>query len=92
MNDISYFSPSRIIEILINKGHEGEYWDYKQEWHINMEDLLKDIICFANTPHDKNCYLIFGVNNSGKIVGMKKARRKQADILEALDNLWMDLA
>lgn len=88
MNDISYFSTSRIIEILINKGHEGEYWDYKQEWHNNMEDLLKDIICFANTPHDKNCYLLFGVNDSGKIIGMKKARRKQADILEALDNLW----
>lgn len=50
MNDISYFSTSRIIEILINKGHEGEYWDYKQEWHINMEDLLKDIICDHKMP------------------------------------------
>lgn len=88
MNDISYLSTLRIVEILISKGYEGEYWDYKQEWHTNMEDLLKDIICFANTPHDKNCYLLFGVNDSGKIVGMKKARRKQADILEALDNLW----
>lgn len=88
MNDISYLSTLRIVEILISKGYEGEYWDYKQEWHTNMEDLLKDIICFANTPHDKNCYLLFGVNDSGKIEGMKKARRKQADILEALDNLW----
>lgn len=58
MNDISYFPPSRIIEILINKGHEGEYWDYKQEWHINMEDLLKDIICFANTPRYRVFFVV----------------------------------
>lgn len=85
MNDLPL---DRIVKILAAKGREGEYWDYKQEWHENMADLLKDIICFANTPHDANCYLLFGIDDDGHIVGMKKNRRKQADILEAMDNLW----
>ena len=88
MNGMNDLSLDRIVEILAAKGREGEYWDYKQEWHENMADLLKDIICFANTPHDANCYLLFGIDDDGHIVGMKKNRRKQADILEAMDNLW----
>lgn len=88
MNSIQYLPLNRIAEILIEKGKEGEFWDYKQEWHEKISDLLKDIICFANTPHDEKCYFFFGVDDSGKVVGMKKDRRKQADILEALDNLW----
>ena len=46
----------------IGKGHEGDFWDFKQEWHQDMSELIKDIICFANTAHSENCYLIFGVN------------------------------
>lgn len=88
MNGMNDLPLDRIVEILAVKGREGEYWDYKQEWHENMADLLKDIICFANTPHDANCYLLFGIDDDGHIVGMKKNRRKQADILEAMDNLW----
>lgn len=88
MNSIQYLPLNRITEILIGKGKEGEYWDYKQEWHEKMPDLLKDIICFANTPHDENCYFFFGVDDDGNVVGMQKERRKQADILEALDNIW----
>ncbi|MEE1374764.1 MAG: ATP-binding protein [Clostridia bacterium] len=88
MNGMNDLPLDRIVEILAAKGREGEYWDYKQEWHENMADLLKDIICFANTPYDANCYLLFGIDDDGHIVGMKKNRRKQADILEAMDNLW----
>lgn len=88
MNGMNDLPLDRIVEILAAKGREGEYWDYKQEWHENMADLLKDIICFANTPHDANCYLLFGIDDDGHIAGMKKNRRKQADILEAMDNLW----
>lgn len=72
---------------LLKKGKEGAYWDFKQEWHSEISDLLKDIICFTNTVHDKDCYIFFGVNNSLKIVGMTKSRRKQADIIDAMDKL-----
>ena len=47
-----------LIPILLRKGKEGEFWDFKQEWHDKIEDLVKDIICFSNTVHDEDCYLI----------------------------------
>lgn len=72
---------------LISLGKEGAYWDFKQEWHTDTPALLKDIICFTNTVHEKDCYIIFGVNDDMEIVGMRTQRRKQADILDALDKL-----
>ena len=38
----------KIVKSLIEKGSEGSYWDFKQCWHSNNADLLKDIICMAN--------------------------------------------
>lgn len=76
-----------LISDLINRGKEGAYWDFKQEWHAEMPNLIKDIICFTNTVHDKDCYIIFGVNNSSDIVGMTLQRRTQADIIDTLSQL-----
>lgn len=39
---------TRIVESFINRASEGSYWDFKQNWHSNNADLLKDIICMAN--------------------------------------------
>jgi hypothetical protein len=36
------------IRKLISLGTEGDYWDFKAEWHGNNSDLLHDIICMAN--------------------------------------------
>jgi hypothetical protein len=52
-----------------------------------MAALLKDIMCFTNTVHDRDCYIVFGVNDALEIVGMKALRRRQADIIDALDKL-----
>ena len=48
------FSLDAEINKLILLQQEGEYWDFKKEWHINKADLLHDIICMANnpSPHD----------------------------------------
>lgn len=75
------------IASFIMKRCETEQWDFKQEWHEKTEDLIKDIICFANTVHDKDCFLIFGISDDYQIVGMTKPRRKQADIIDTLNNL-----
>lgn len=75
------------IESFISKKCETEQWDFKQEWHEKTEDLIKDIVCFANTVHDKDCYIIFGVSDNYQIVGMSKTRRKQADIIDTLNSL-----
>ena len=51
------------IDYFLEQGREGEFWDFKQEWHEKIEDLIKDIICFANTVHDEDCCLVFGVSD-----------------------------
>lgn len=76
-----------IIVELLKRGKEGAFWDFKQEWHTDMSALLKDIICFTNTVHDKDCYIIFGVSDELRIIGMSEQRRKQADIIDSLDKL-----
>ena len=32
---------------------EGKYRDFKQKWHKDNEELLRDILSFANTIHNK---------------------------------------
>lgn len=77
-----------LIEYFIRNKSETEQWDFKQEWHEKTEDLIKDIVCFANTVHDKDCFLVFGISDDYKIIGMTKPRRKQADIIDTLNNLY----
>ena len=44
-------SLEQIIARLISQKHEGDFWDFKQEWHPKNKnaDFVKDIICFANS-------------------------------------------
>lgn len=77
----------KLVCYLIAHGKEGEYWDFKQEWHTEISDLIKDIVCFTNTVHDRDCYIIFGVSDELIVTGMKALRRKQADIIDAISNL-----
>lgn len=66
---------------LIGSKTEGDYWDFKQEWHKDNERLLHDILCFANTVHDRDCYIIIGVSDAGEIIGLNEQNRvKQAGI------------
>lgn len=81
------YSIEQVVQHCLKQGKEGDYWDFKQEWHEKIEDLLKDIICFANTVHDMKSYIIFGVSDDLEIVGMTQPRRKQADIIDALSKL-----
>ena len=76
-----------LVEYCLSQEKEGDFWDFKQEWHEKIEDLIKDIVCFANTAHDEDCFLIFGVADDFSVTGMRKDRRKQADIIDTLSNL-----
>ena len=87
MSKFQYYSTKQLVKFFLEQGKEGECWDFKQEWHDDMSNLIKDIICLANTVHDENCYIIFGVSDDLRIVGMQKPRRKQADIIDAISNL-----
>ena len=75
------------ISYFVMERSKTAHLDFKQEWHEKMEDLIKDIICFANTVHDKDCFLVFGISDSYQIVGMTKRRRKLSDIINTLNNL-----
>lgn len=79
----------QIVLDLIDKGKEGDFWDFKEKWHEKIDDLIKDIICFSNTTHYKDCYLIFGVSDSFELKGISDDpnRRKQSDILDTLSRL-----
>ncbi len=87
MSKLQYYSIKQLVKYFLEQGKEGECWDFKQEWHSEMPTLVKDIICFVNTVHDENCYIIFGVSDDLQPTGMKETRRKQADIIEAISNL-----
>ena len=50
------------IAKLISYQQEGDFWDFKKEWHKNKSDLLHDIICMANNLDDRDAYIIIGVD------------------------------
>jgi len=81
----------RIVESFINKGSEGSYWDFKQNWHSNNADLLKDIICMANnTSIDmQDGYIIFGIEDSTfNVTGVSEDsnRKNQENIIGFLSS------
>ena len=87
MSKFQYYTTIQLVKFFLREGKEGECWDFKQEWHESMASLIKDIICFANTVHDEDCYIIFGVADDLTITGMTKPRKKQADVIDAISNL-----
>ena len=42
---MNYINIKSKIKNLIDRKSEGEYWDFKQEWHKDNERLLHDILC-----------------------------------------------
>ena len=79
---------AKTIRDLIDTGKEGDYWDFKRERHAKTGDLIKDIICLANSPrHTGDRYIIYGVNDKGFVVGLQSdTARTQADIVNTLSN------
>lgn len=79
------------VKSLIEKGSEGSYWDFKQCWHSNNADLLKDIICIANniTMDMHDGYIIFGVEDKTfNIIGVSEDanRKNQENIIGFLSS------
>jgi len=76
---------NEILE-LIERHAEGEYWDFKQQWHSNNADLLHDIICMVNSPANRDCYIIIGVEDKTyNILGVSDENRKnQQNVIDLL--------
>ena len=82
------FSLDAEIKKLILLRQEGEYWDFKKEWHINKADLLHDIICMANNPSLHDGFIVIGINEETDFsvcdVVNDPNRRKIQDIVTLL--------
>lgn len=65
---------NREIVELIERKHEGTYWDFKKVWHENSADMLHDIICLSNNTENRNAYLIIGVANNYTVVGVTEKK------------------
>lgn len=76
---------SEVLE-LINRQAEGEYWDFKQQWHSNNADLLHDIICMANSLANRDCYIIIGIEDrTFNVVGVGDENGKsQQNVIDLL--------
>ncbi|GAA3918475.1 ATP-binding protein [Litoribacillus peritrichatus] len=75
-----------LIRQLVLEKKEGDWWDFKQQHHSNLLDLLHDILCMANIIYEGERYIIFGVTDDYEIIGLNNdnVRYSQADILNFL--------
>lgn len=81
------FDIYELILPLIQTWREDDYWDFKREHHRNKADLLHDILCMANSLHDKDGYIIIGIDEETRtIVGVENDdfRRNQQCIIDFL--------
>lgn len=83
---MDYVDLKNEISELIERQTEGMYWDFKQQWHSNNADLIHDIICMANSPANRDCYIIIGVEDQTyKILGVTTEKRKnQQKVIDLL--------
>lgn len=83
---MEYIDLTKEILELIERHVEGEYWDFKQQWYSNNADLLHDIICMANSPANRDCYIIIGVEDvTYNILGVSSENRKnQQNVINLL--------
>ena len=74
----------KLSDLLIED--ECEWLDFKQSFHDSNIKLLHDIICLVNAKADGDRYLVFGVADDKKIVGIEKDenKKKSADIQDLL--------
>lgn len=67
---------------LIEKQKESEFVDFKQEFYHKeaTQDLIKDVISFANAESNEEKYIIFGVADTYELLDI--AYEKIRDISE----------
>lgn len=77
----------KLIEELIHKKREDDWWDFKQCHYEDRASLLHDIICLANNRANRDAYLILGVeDNTFNIIGVENdpRRKNQQNIVDFL--------
>ncbi|MGY3724683.1 Putative DNA-binding domain-containing protein [Granulicatella balaenopterae] len=68
---LSEYTSKEFLEMVLSEGEHHWYWAFYQELKEVNTHLIREIIAFANTSHDEDCYMIFGVSKDGEVVGLK---------------------
>ena len=78
---------AKIVE-LIRSRREDYYYDFKQCFNHNKKDsFLHDILCLLNNTENKDAYLIFGVTDDYKVVGVKEDDIKSNNIQDFIKKI-----
>lgn len=82
-----------IEDIMLILNREDNYYDFKEEYHQNNKELLKDILSLANCYHEGDRYLFFGISEEKDnfvIKGIENTnnRKKLVDIQSCLDSKY----
>lgn len=77
------------IELLLKliSKKEDEFHDFKKEWYkpSDHSEFIKDILSFVNTSHHEDCYIILGVDDDQKIIGLNQKdnnRKTQQQLID----------
>lgn len=69
---------NKLKKIIDSDVHENEYWDFKEKWYAKKDnEIVRDIVSFANTAHHKNCYLIMGVSDNQEVIGVENDENRR---------------
>lgn len=81
-------STKELYEIIKQAPNENDHWDFKKQWYKTDDhvELIRDIMNFVNTPHHDDCYIILGIDDNGKVLGVnddknRKNRQQLQDLL-----------
>ncbi len=76
------------VRLLIETNREGEYWDFKEIHHSEKGKLLHDIICLANSSHNGNKFIIYGIKDKTyEVKGVEKDTETQANLLDWISKI-----
>jgi hypothetical protein len=67
---------------------ESEWLDFKLKYHDNTATFLHDVLCLANAYSEGDRYLVFGISDDRKLVGVATddKRRTNASVQDLLRN------
>lgn len=69
---------NKLKKIIDSDVHENEYWDFKEKWYAKKDnEIVRDIVSFANTAHHKDCYLIMGVSDNQEVIGVENDENRR---------------
>lgn len=79
----------RELDKLVNTS-EDEFHDFKEKWHSDNSELVRDILNFVNTTHHEDCYILFGISDEGEVLGISEENRKSnEDLTDLLHKLYL---